>query len=105
MQKHLGLIINVIFNYFGTEVTAIMLDKLKDQGFKYATLSSVTVAISDIDPVENKDELLKTADLEVEKIQELYNEGLLTKDERHYKIIGIWEDVKIRFKKTYRTIS
>ena len=98
-KKHLGLIINVIFNYFGTEVTAIMLDKLKDQGFKYATLSSVTVAISDIDPVENKDELLKTADLEVEKIQELYNEGLLTKNERHYKIIGIWEGVKNQIQK------
>jgi DNA-directed RNA polymerase subunit beta' len=93
-KKNLGEIINEIFRLFGTKETSIMLDKLKDQGFKFATLSGVTVSVSDIITLENKEEIFQKAEQEVIKAQKLFDRGLLTNEERHNKVISIWEGVK-----------
>jgi len=73
--------------------TSAVLDKIKDQGFEYSTKSSVTVAISDIKPVEGKEELVSAYRAKVERINELaYEKGLLSEDERHDAVVKLWQE-------------
>ena len=90
----LGKIIDFVFKHYGTEETSIMLDKMKDQGFKYATVSGVTVSIDDIKVAEGKYDIIHDGDRQVEQIVKFYNKGLLTDDERHNKVVKVWEKVK-----------
>jgi len=72
--------------------TSAVLDKIKDQGFKYSTISSVTVAISDIDSVEGKEELVASYRAKVERVNHLANDkGMLSEDERHKTVVDLWK--------------
>ena len=95
-KKDLGKIINQVFIKFKTVSTSVMLDKLKDQGFKFATRAGITVSVADISVVEGKYEIFAETDESVNRIYSMYNKGLLTNDERHKHIIRIWSDVKTR---------
>ncbi len=90
----LGKIIDYVFKHYGTEETSVMLDKMKDQGFKFATVSGVTVSIDDIKVAEGKYDIIHEGDSQVEQIVKFYNKGLLTDDERHNKVVKVWENVK-----------
>lgn len=98
-KKDLGKIINEVFSKFGTRETSLMLDKLKDQGFKFATLSCITVSIDDIYVYENKAEIFKEAEENISKVSKMYERGLLTNDERHNHVIKTWESVKDNIQK------
>ena len=99
----LGKIIDHIFKHYGTEETSIMLDKMKDQGFKYATVSGVTVSIDDIKVAEGKYDIIHDGDRQVEQIVKFYNKGLLTDDERHNKVVKVWEEVKDKVQKSLKS--
>ena len=77
----------------------VILDAIKDQGFKYSTLSGVTVSVADINVVEGKQELIAEGDKLVKKITSFYKKGLLTDDERHKQIVDVWSDVKDKVEK------
>ena len=80
--------------------TSAVLDKIKDQGFTYSTLSSVTVAISDIKPVEGKEELVDAYRKKVEEINFLGNhKGLLSEDERHDAVVKLWQECTAEVRK------
>ncbi len=73
--------------------TSAVLDKIKDQGFEYSTKSSVTVAISDIKPVDGKEELVAAYRKKVEHINFLANhKGLLSENERHEIVVKLWQE-------------
>ncbi len=93
-SKDLSNIIVSFFKRYGSHKTAKMLDNIKDLGFKYSTISGVTIAASDIKTYDEKFKLFKEADNKVEKINEYYNDGLLTTKEKHMRIIKIWANVK-----------
>jgi len=93
-KKNLGKIIDQVFHRYDTMNTSVILDKLKDQGFKYSTVSGVTVSLSDIRTLEGKDKIIKAGDKQAEQIEKLFNKGLLTDEERHKKIVSIWTNVK-----------
>ncbi len=93
-KKFLGKIINEIFARYGTRKTSAVLDKIKDQGFKFATVAGVTISISDIKVAQGKDELILEADKKVQALDELFAEGKLTEEEKHKKILEIWTEVK-----------
>jgi len=93
-KKHLGNIINEIFGRYGTSKTSAVLDKMKDIGFKYATIAGVTISISDINVVGDKQQLLKDGDTKVEQITEMFNRGLLTDSERHKHVVDVWTKVR-----------
>src|SRR5699024_2671798 len=99
VKGDLGKLIDFVFKKYGTEETSIMLDKMKDQGFKFATVAGVTVSISDIKVVDGKYEMISEGDKEVERITKFYNKGLLTDDERHKKVCDVWANVKKRVQK------
>ena len=92
IKKDLGKIIAQIFKRYKTTETSIMLDNLKDLGFKYSTKSGITISLSDI-PVNNEkqiliDETRKTID----QINKQFKRGLITDEERHNKVIKLWTD-------------
>ena len=95
-KKDLGKIINEIFQRYdrkGLPKASAVLDKMKDQGFQYATYAGFTVSITDVPVVSGKKELLKAGDEKVEEIKEMFELGLLTDEERHRHIVDVWNGV------------
>ena len=78
---------------FGLEKTVVMLDRLKELGFLYATKSGVSIGISDMVIPSVKSKLVDTAEHEVVKVQQQYLDGAITNGERYNKVIAIWSDV------------
>src|SRR5207302_10761828 len=79
---------------YGNEHTAQVLDAIKRLGFRYATQTSTTIAISDITMPTEKDGILKIADEEVQRIEKDYRRGLITDDERYNEVIEVWTKAK-----------
>ena len=78
---------------FGLEKTVVMLDRLKELGFLYATKSGVSIGISDMVIPSVKFKLVDAAEHEVVKVQQQYLDGAITNGERYNKVIAIWSDV------------
>ena len=92
----LGKIINEIFQRYdrkGNPKTSAVLDKMKDQGFAYATVAGFTISVDDIKIVEGKQDILDKGDAKVAEIEEMFDLGMLTEDERHRHIVNVWNDV------------
>ena len=88
-------IIARIFREYRTTKTAEMLDKMKDLGFAYSTVAGITVSISDVVTIdERKAEILDEAQDRVDVIMDLYEQGLMTDNERHLKVCQIWDTAK-----------
>ena len=90
----LSKLIAQIYKRYQTTETSVMLDKLKDLGFKYSTLSGISIAISDIKESEKKPEVLKESQALVDKINKQFKRGLITEKERYDKVIEIWTEAK-----------
>ncbi|MEE9441258.1 MAG: DNA-directed RNA polymerase subunit beta' [candidate division Zixibacteria bacterium] len=74
----------------GQTETVYFLDNLKDLGFRWATRSGATVSIDDLIIPKQKNDLIKTAEKEVNKIQKRYMRGVITNGERYNQIIDTW---------------
>ena len=91
-QSTIGRVIANCYARHGHAKTVELLDALKRAGFKYATLSGISIAIGDmIVPPEKKD-LLDEAHDNVKRFDEQYQNGLITEGERYNKIIDVWTD-------------
>ncbi|MFR8010782.1 MAG: DNA-directed RNA polymerase subunit beta' [Clostridia bacterium] len=91
-KKMLGKIIDRCIKVHGTSVTAKMLDDVKAQGYKYSTISGITVAVCDaIIPAEKADYLAE-AEAKVDKITANYRRGFISDAERSRHVISVWED-------------
>jgi DNA-directed RNA polymerase subunit beta' len=87
------------FDLFGSEPTAYLADAIKTLGFKYATLSGLTVSAFDmIIPVE-KYEFVKEGEDKIKDIQKAHWHGLVTEDERYLQSLQTWSGVKSRIEK------
>ncbi|NLY87207.1 MAG: DNA-directed RNA polymerase subunit beta' [Clostridiales bacterium] len=89
-KKALGRIIAACFKIHGNTETAIMLDYIKDTGYHYSTVSSVTVSVSDMEVPEKKPEIISNAEKTVDAYEVLYRRGLMSNKERYNQIINIW---------------
>ena len=89
-KKKLGNIVDMCFNSQGEHKCAIVLDKIKALGYKYATRSSTTVSVADIRVPAVKAEMLAKADADVARINRLYKAGRMSEDERYRSVIAIW---------------
>ena len=92
-KKQITSIINEVYQVYGTTKTSAVLDKIKDQGYKFSTISGLTVAISDIYVVKEKNDMIKKGDERVTQIEKLYEKGFLTDAERHSKVVDVWNQV------------
>ena len=79
-------------NRYKTSEMEPILDGLKSAGFHYATRAGVTVSVYDATIPPQKDEILAAADKRVEAIDEDYELGLMSDEERHKKIVDIWNE-------------
>ncbi|MEJ2189924.1 MAG: DNA-directed RNA polymerase subunit beta'', partial [Acidobacteriota bacterium] len=93
--KRKGLQNLVAFSFMktGHEPTVVLLDKLKEIGFLYATRSGLSLSSDDMVIPETKSEHLAQAYAEVDEVEEQRRKGLITAGERHNKIIDIWHRV------------
>nr|WP_307991101.1 DNA-directed RNA polymerase subunit beta' [uncultured Niameybacter sp.] len=89
-KKELGKIIKKCINTHGATKTAILLDNIKDLGFKFSTRGSLTVSVSDMVIPEKKGEYLAEADAAVDHVTKLFKRGLMTDEERYNKVIQAW---------------
>ena len=80
--------------FYGEEKTVYFLDELKTRSFAFITKSGISWSMDDLPDFPARDELIEEADKMVGKIQEQYEEGLLTESERYGKIIELWTNVK-----------
>ncbi|MEK3936981.1 DNA-directed RNA polymerase subunit beta' [Sporosarcina sp. FSL W7-1349] len=93
-KKILGNIIAEIFKRFHITETSRMLDRMKDLGFKYSTRAGITIGISDIVVLPNKDEILQEAQDKVDKVMQQFRRGLITEEERYDRVISYWSHAK-----------
>ncbi len=89
-KKELTNLIDHCYRLCGDKATIILADRLKDMGFKYATISGLSFAISNMIIPENKKRIVSQADKDVLKIQRQYMDGLITDGERYNKVVDIW---------------
>ncbi len=84
-------IIDKCYKKHGNTKTAIMLDYIKEMGFRYSTLGAITISISDMEIPEAKKTIIDAAEDEVAKCDEAFENGLYSKEERYGKVINIWD--------------
>jgi len=80
----------------GADVTVRLVDQLKDFGFRYATLSGVSIGIDDMVIPEEKAKLVEEAQKQQIEVEQQYREGAITNGERYNKVVAIWSDVTDR---------
>ena len=105
IKKDLGKIIAQIFKRYKTTETSVMLDKLKNQGFKYSTIAGITVSAADVVRSDAKNEIIADAKSRVDKINKQYQKGLITEQERYNGVIQIWTEATDQVKNALAAIS
>jgi len=87
-------IVEDIIRGYDTAIIKTTLDKIKELGFEYATVSGTSWGMDDLQVPKEKTEILKQAEKEVETIEQYYARGLLSQEEKKNKIIEIWSKTK-----------
>ncbi len=105
IKKTLGQLIAQVFKRYKTTETSIMLDKLKDLGFKYSTVAGVTVSIADVVRSDDKEQIIERAKAKVDKINKQYQRGLITETERYENVIASWNNATDEIKDELAEIS
>ena len=90
----LGRLVDRLYRQFGNTKTAEVLDKIKELGFRYATLSGTTVALEDILIPDEKAPLIADAEKRVEQVEQQHRRGFITAEERYQQIVQIWTETK-----------
>ncbi|MFA7485783.1 MAG: DNA-directed RNA polymerase subunit beta', partial [Phycisphaerae bacterium] len=94
-QKKLGKVISDCFKYAKSAETIDLLDRIKDIGFKYATLAGLSFGISDLKIPPKKKDIIAETEKRVAKINKNYQAGVLTEGERYNQIIDAWTHARV----------
>src|SRR5690349_15413723 len=89
-KSELGDLIWKCYKICGHEKTVIMLDKLKELGFREATKAGVSIGIDDMIIPKEKDQEIDAAQKQIREVEKQYRKGVITPGERYNKIIDIW---------------
>ena len=98
-------VIAQVFKRYKTTETSTMLDKMKDLGFKYSTISGITVSMADVEISQKKPEIVEEAQKVVDKINKQYKRGLITEEERFNKVIETWNNATDQVKEELEGVS
>jgi DNA-directed RNA polymerase subunit beta' len=88
--KHLSRIIADCYQLLGRRDTIDLLDRMKELGFRESTRSGLSFATDDLKTPANKEQVIKDTEKEVEKVQKLYQRGIITEGERYNRVIDLW---------------
>lgn len=102
-EKDIGVLVDYVHKVGGIGITATFLDHLKTLGFRYATKAGISISMEDIITPKDKQKMVEKAKVEVKKIQQQYDQGLLTDQERYNKIIDTWTEVNDKMSKEMMT--
>ena len=91
-KKAMSTIVDKCYRKLGFSATTKLLDGVKKLGFTYATRAGITIGITDITIPPQKAQILKEAEMQVEKVELQFRRGLITEEERYQTVIGIWND-------------
>ncbi|MCL2353061.1 MAG: DNA-directed RNA polymerase subunit beta' [Defluviitaleaceae bacterium] len=89
-KKALQKIIDRCISRLGFTDTSVVLDSIKDLGFKYSTRGALTVSVSDMEIPEAKPAIIAEAEKDVENVTKMFRRGLMTDEERYNRVIAIW---------------
>jgi DNA-directed RNA polymerase subunit beta' len=89
-------LLTITYDTCGDQDMIILADKLKDLGFEYAARSGISFGFDDIRVPEGKPEIIEDAKNKLAEIESQYQNGLLSKNERHNKIVDMWQGVTTR---------
>lgn len=95
-KKHLSKVMADIFDLYGAEVMVKTADDLKDLAFEYETIASISTAKDDYPTYDEIDDFIAEGDAKTAMIQQQYNDGLVTEEERHKLTIANWRDIDKR---------
>ena len=92
-KKEITALVGRCYNQLGNEVTVQFLDELKDLGFRYATLSGLSIGIDDMHIPSSKERHIEEARRQVQEVEQQYQDGVITNGERYNKVVDIWAHV------------
>src|SRR5947199_903609 len=92
-KKEITALVARCYNQLGNEVTVGFLDELKDVGFRYATLSGLSIGIDDMHIPSSKERHIASAREQVNEVEQQYQDGVITNGERYNKVVDIWAHV------------
>ena len=90
-KKQLKQIIDKCINTHGATKTAEVLDLIKSTGYKYSTVSAITVSVSDMSVPGAKKQLIDDAEKTIERITKNFRRGFTTEEERYKAVVETWK--------------
>ncbi len=101
-KKGINKLVGRCYTLFGPDITVEVVDAIKDLGFRYATHSGASIAISDLTIPEERAPILEEATQAVNQIEREYRRGLLTEEERYQATINEWTSAKSKVERAVR---
>jgi len=98
-SKKLEKIVSKMIENYENESVRESIDKMKELGFEYATISGITWGMDDLIVPKEKPELIKEAEKKIDMIESYYNKGLLSKEEKTSQTIEVWQKTKTEIEK------
>ncbi|MDH3471068.1 MAG: DNA-directed RNA polymerase subunit beta' [Acidimicrobiia bacterium] len=85
-------LIEEVIRHYDKSVVGATLDNIKDLGFKFATRAGLTIGLSDVKTPPEKEQILEEYEVRAAKVEDLYQKGVITDDERRQELIEIWTE-------------
>ena len=95
-KKMMKKIIKACYVNLGSTKTAIMLDKIKELGYKYSTIASLTANLFDIRVAKDREEIISNANDAHTVVEKQFKRGLITKDEKSVKLLDLWSNARMK---------
>jgi DNA-directed RNA polymerase subunit beta' len=89
-KKGLRQLVSRLFELYGGEVTAQVVNEIKRIGYHYATRAGFTISAMDVPTPPTKAEILERTQREVNEVERMYRRGVMTEDERYRKVVELW---------------
>ena len=102
-NKALKAVVRDIIEKYPGQESIDTIDRVKDMGFEYCTLAGISWGMDDLIVPKEKAAMLKEAEAEVEKIEEHYQKGFLSHDEKTSQKILVWQKIKTRLEALLKT--
>ncbi|SDM42719.1 DNA-directed RNA polymerase subunit beta' [Halarsenatibacter silvermanii] len=87
-------LISTLSDRYNNDITSVVLDRIKELGFEYSTVSGLSIAIDDAAIPPEKKEIIEEAENTVDEIEQHYRRGAITEDEKYQKVVDIWGEAK-----------
>jgi DNA-directed RNA polymerase subunit beta' len=89
-RSDLTRLVERVYYRFGQEATVAFLDKFKQLGFYHATIAGISFSMKNLMVPQEKDAIIQDAEKQVDKVEQLYMDGVITNGERYSKVVSIW---------------